>query len=167
MKFKITRTLCLYLFCGDGGRQFRKPAYRSFLLSRYVSLSLFVHLRVCMFASESRRPTVYDKYRSTDMFKLAKACTHTLTQSRSQFAYVRATSYPNDECMCILFAHVTLNDYYFCCLRLAHECEALTKLIRAIRILPLVFQLMVDDTKNIIEHSVSMMEIQIGTNSNV
>lgn len=42
--------------------------------------------------------------------------------------------------------------------------ETLTKLIRAIRILPLVFQLMVDDTKNISEHSVSADEIQIGTN---
>lgn len=49
-------------------------------------------------------------------------------------------------------------------LNLLKGIESLTKLIRAIRIFPLVFQLMVDDTRKMSEHKASMDSIPIGMN---
>lgn len=42
--------------------------------------------------------------------------------------------------------------------------EWLTKFIRAIRIFPFVFQLMVDDTRKVSEHNANMIAIEIGIN---
>lgn len=42
--------------------------------------------------------------------------------------------------------------------------EWLTKLIRAIRIFPFIFQLMVDDTRKMSEHSAKMIVMEMGRN---
>lgn len=42
--------------------------------------------------------------------------------------------------------------------------EWLTKFIRAIRIFPFVFQLMVDDTRKVSEHNANMIVMEIGKN---
>lgn len=106
-----------------------------------------------MCRSDPRRPTVHDICRS-------------VVRAHSDSAHIHASRHRCEECMWLLFAHVTLKVGYFCCLGLVFETVALTKLIRAIRILPLVFQLMVHDTRNISENSVSMAEMKIGTNVN-